>query len=653
MPNFTFNTDLPKNLPLLLKERVSQCGSTYLQASKNSEGKFEYFTYDEVYKKIISFAIALQTIGVKRGENIAIISDNRREWLISDLAIQSLGCADVPRGCDSMGTEIRFIIDFADCEYAIFENYRQLNKVLEKVEEVSNLKTVILYDHPSEKEEKELLENHFQLLYFDEMLNKGECIYQLNPITNRTRVEQEMEKTSENDNATIIFTSGTTGTPKGVMLTHKNYLSQLSVVHNFITCKQGDFWMSILPVWHSFERLIQYLAPLFKCGIAYSKPVASVLLADMAVIRPQWMCGVPRLWDALANGINKAMQKTGGVTLKIFKFFVVVGKNYANAKDKLCGNVCRFKWRSRFFDFLIGLLPFILLWPLHKLGDLLVFRKIRAKFGGRLKIAISGGGSLQKDVDDFYRAVGLNLLEGYGLTETAPVISFRYYKHPRPGCVGAIFPTMEVKILPEEHGYITSQTPLKYGQKGMIFVRGSQIMKGYYKRQDLTDKIIDKEGWLNTGDIGLLTYDNEIKITGRAKDTIVLLGGENIEPAVIENELCTSEYIESAIVLGQDKKYLASLIVPAKDAVIHYAQNNGIDFTDYEHLIQTQMIQNLILEEVNKKDSVNNGFRVCEKIYKVALLPESFKVGVELSAKQEMMRYKIVEKYAATIATLF
>lgn len=178
-------------------------------------------------------------------------------------------------------------------------------------------------------------------------------------------------------------------------------------------------------------------------------------------------------------------------------------------------------------------------------------------------------------------------------------------------------------------------------------------MKGYYKRPDLTEKVIDEDGFFNTGDIGILTYDNELKITGRAKDTIVLSGGENIEPAVIENELCTSPFIESAIVLGQDQKFLASLIVPAKDAVVEYAKKNGLDFSDYQKLIQTQQIQDLIFEEVNKKDSTANGFRICERIAKIALLPESFKVGVELSAKQEMMRFKIIEKYSALIATLF
>lgn len=654
MPKFTLDKTLPKNLPLLFKERAKANPNEGLQASKDKDGVFQTFTYQTVYKNVICFALALQEIGITRGENVALISDNRREWLISDLAIQTLGCADVPRGCDSLGNEIRFIISFADCRYGFFENARQLKKVTEKIQEVPLLTTAILFD-PLSKEDEELMAEfkNLKIYSFEELMQKGEALYSANPEENTKKIEAEMDLTQPDDNATIIFTSGTTGTPKGVMLTHKNYTVQLSAIHNFIKVKQGDWWMSILPVWHSFERLIQYVAIYFTAGLAYSKPVASILLADMDVIKPQWICGVPRLWEALANGVNKAMVKKGGITLKLFRFFVAVGKGYANAKAKVLGHICQIKKRNKFFDALCGIIPMILLWPLHKLGDVLVYKKIRAKFGGRINIAISGGGALQKDVDDFYRAIGLNLLEGYGLTESAPVISFRNYKEPRQGCVGAIFPTMELKILPEENGVATSKEHIGYGKKGLIYIRSEQVMKGYYKRPDLTAKIIDEDGWLNTGDLGLLTYDDEIKITGRAKDTIVLLGGENIEPAVIESELLTSPYIESAIVLGQDQKYLGALVVPSKENVIAYATENNLDTSDYEELLKTKEIIDLIDSTIKEKDSTANGFRVCEKIWKFALLPNSFTVGEELSAKQEMMRYKIVEKYTDVIKPLF
>lgn len=655
MTKYVVDKTLPKNLPLLMKQRAQEYGNVFVQAAKDKNGVFQYHTYAKVYEEILSLALALKSINVKKGSNIAMISDNRREWLVTDLAIQTLGCADVPRGCDSVGTEIRFIISFADCEYGFFENAKQVKKILEKQEEVPLLKTVILFDHPSEDDKEILSTAKFEILYFDQLMEKGRKIFAQDKDSLKNQLESDMEKIEENDTATIIFTSGTTGTPKGVMLTHKNYLVQLSIFYNLFPCKVGDWWMTVLPVWHSFERLFQYVAIGLKCGLAYSKPMGAVLLADMATIRPQWMCGVPRLWEAIAKGIYRAMNKKGGVTLKLFNFFISVGKLYANQKDKVFGNVCRIqeKKRSRFLDFIAGIIPFILLWPLHKLGDVLVYSKIRAKFGGKMSMAGSGGGALQKDIDDFYRAIDFKLLEGYGITETAPGLSVRNFRHPRPGCVGVVFPTVELKVVKEEHGIMINSDPLPPGKQGLILIRSAQVMKGYYKRPDLTEKAIDKDGWFNSGDLGILTWDNEIKITGRAKDTIVLLDGENIEPSLIESALCTSDYIESAMALGQDRKFLAALIVPSKEAVMQYAKEKGIDSADWEALLKNPQIKTLISDEVNQRVNGNTSFRKCEAIYKFELLSDSFAIGCELSAKQEMMRYKIAEKYKDLIDGMY
>jgi len=653
MKKMTFDTTIPKTLPLLLKKRAAECADLYLQAAKDKEGKFQYYTYAQCYEEIIALALAFRSLGIERGNNVALISDNRREWLLTDFAISSLGAADVPRGCDSLGNEIRFIISFAECKAGVFENARQLKKVLENISEVPLLKTAILYDAASDEDKKAAEDAGIKVYSFAEVLAKGNELYAEDKAAKKAEIEAEMEKTDENDNATIIFTSGTTGTPKGVMLTHKNYIYQLSVIHNYLPCLPGEWWMTVLPVWHSFERFIQYVPILMKCGLAYSKPVAPILLADFAVIRPQWMCGVPRLWDSLAKGVNRAMAKTGGATYKIFKFFVGAGKAYSRCYDRVHGDICRFKFHSRLLDTIVFFLPMIVLWPWHKLGDALVFKKIRAKFGGRMKIAISGGGALQKDADMFYRAIGLHLLEGYGLTESAPVISFRHYKHPRKGCVGLIFPTMELRVVAEDHGVIKNMAPLPPGKQGLICVRSAQVMKGYYQRPDLTEKVIDKDGWLNTGDLGMKTLDNEIKITGRAKDTIVLLGGENIEPAVIEAGLLVSDYIESAMVVGQDKKFLGVLLVPAKDAVVEYAKGLGVTTENYDELLKSNEIQSLFTKEIADLVSTENGFRSCEKVFKFVVTSESFKVGDELSAKQEMIRYKIAEKYKDLIDTMF
>lgn len=653
MKKMTINENLPKNLPLLLKEKVEKNGNIFLQADKNKNGDYEYFTYSEVYEKILAFSLSLEKIGMKRGENVAIISDNRNEWLVSDMAIQSLGGADVPRGTDSSAVEIRFIINFADCKIGIFENEKQILKVLENISEVPLLKTVILYTEISEETKQKIENAKMNFYYFKELLADGEKILKSNYAKNKNHIEEKMYKTQKDDVATIIFTSGTTGTPKGVMLTHNNYLSQLSVAHNFMPGKMGEWWMSILPIWHSFERIAQYEAILLHCGIAYSKPNARVLLSDLKTIKPRWMCGVPRLWDALSSGINKKMAKEGKITYSIYKFFMNIGKNYANAKDFVIGNVVHEKKYSKIKDFFKGFFPFLALFPLHKLGNALVYKKIKSAFGGNLVFAISGGGALQNSTDDFFRAINLTMLEGYGMTETSPVIAFRDYRHPQKNCVGTIFPTIQVKIAKENHGIIEKGNFLPNGEKGMIMVKGPHVMKGYYKRPDLTSQIIDSDGWLNTGDLGMIASTGELKITGRAKDTIVLLDGENIEPALIEKELCSSDFIESAVVVGQDKKYLSSLIVPSKSAIIQYAKENQINYENYENLIQNEKITKFISNLVEKLICTEHGFRSCEKIFKIALLSKSFEVGKELSAKQEVMRYKITEEYQSEIEKMY
>lgn len=654
MTKFTFNKAFPKNLALLFKERAHEIPDDVFQYSKvERDGDFIPYTYGKVYDDVISLALALQKLGVKRGQNVGLISDNRREWAVTDYAILSLGATDVPRGCDSMGTEIRFILNFADVEISFFETPHQLEKILEKPEDCPNLKTAIIYKKPVKSEEEIVNNNKIKVILYEDLLAQGKEIFEADKNQCRAQIEAEMGKTETDDIATIIFTSGTTGTPKGVMLSHRNYIAQLEVFHNFFPCKRGETWLSVLPVWHSYERAFQYLVPALKTNIAYSKPVAQVMITDMEKIKPQWLCAVPRLWDAIAKNIDRTVHKHKGWDLFCYNTFIKPGKKYADAKDLIRGWVVQDKKRNRFADFLKGIFPFLCLWPVHALGNICFFNRVRKGLGGKIKIAVSGGGALQKEVNDFFRAVGFNLLEAYGLTETAPVLSVRHYKNPRPGCVGAIMPSCEVKIVREENGMIADSTPLAPGQKGLVLARGDQIMKGYYKRPDLTEKIIDSEGWLNTGDLGLLTFDGELKLTGRAKDTIVLLGGENIEPAVIERAINASDYIDSSIVMGQDKNYLGCLIVAQKDKIEAYAKQNGIEYSSYEELLEKEEIISFYSKTIHSLVSVSTGFRSCERINKFVLLANPFKSGEELSAKGEMIRAKICKKYEKEIESMF
>lgn len=643
---------MPKNLPLLLKKQAETFPDTTIQASKDDKGKFVNYSYKEFYYTTMALARIFKEMGIQRAENVAIISDNRREWLLTDFALLSIGAVDVPRGCDSMAREIAYIISFSECKVAIFENEKQLYKITDSEEKIPLLKTAILYDCKNLEEAKEKATSRgIEVLLFSELIEQSNKI-KLDPET-KTMIEADMEATDAQDLATIIFTSGTTGVPKGVMLTHRNFIAQCEIVHSVLPINPNDMWLSVLPIWHSFERAITYFAITFGSGQAYSKPVGPVMLPDFATIRPQWMSGVPRLWDSLAKGVMRAMKKDGGAKLKLFNFFISAGAKYAWARDRVRGWVAHYKKYPRLFDFLVGVIPFILLLPLHAVGELLVYRKIRNKLGGRIVGVLSGGGALQTETDNFYRAIGINLLEGYGITEAAPVLSVRTIRHLRPGCVGEVYPCVKIKIVEEKNGVPVSYEPLKPGKSGLVFAKGDQIMKGYYKQPELTKTVITEDGWLNTGDLGMMTWDNEIKITGRAKDTIVLVGGENIEPLAIEIALNSTTYVDTAVILGQDQKYLGALVVPAKETILAFADNNKIPYVSYEDLLENPKINEVVINDINKRISSANGFRVCERIFKIKLIPEAFSVGKELSVKQELMRHKINELYKDEIASLF
>ena len=641
---------LGATLPILLRNKVSEIPNYTLQAVKNKSGVFVRYSYSQVYQHVIELASSLKKMGVKKGDHIGLISDNRREWLITDYALLSLGAADVPRGCDSMGVEIRFILNFADCKISFFENARQLQKVLEKIEEVPQLKTAILYDHPDEKTLAQAKEAGIEVINYSLLESEGTAVTKEEWID----IEKGMEEIQPDDVATIIFTSGTTGLPKGVQLTHDNYIAQCEVAHKVLGLMQpGDIWLTVLPIWHSFERAFCYMVIGLKGGFAYSKPIASVMLQDMALIQPQWMNGVPRLWEALAQGLFREVKKQDAIHKSAFYNFVAIGKLYYKFKERVCGLRCRYHWYPRFLDVIIGIIPFCLLWPFHKLGEMVVYKKILAKFGGKFRAAISGGGALQPETEAFYHAIGFKLLEGYGMTETAPVISVKNSKKPRSNNVGWVFPSLDVKVVAEKDGQVADETPLKPGKRGLIMVKGRQIMKGYYKRDDLTQTVIDKDGWLNTGDLGMISYDEELKIVGRAKDTIVLLGGENIEPQVIEKAVNASPYIERTVVVGQDKKYVAALIVPDQQNVLAYAEENNIVYDNYEELLETNEIQNMFRTEIDALDNAKTGFRTCERIFKFVLLTKPFEIGVEINAKQELMRHKIVSLYKKEYNSLF
>ncbi len=632
---------MERTLPLLLRSIQKKYPDTEVQLWKDQSGLFQPTNYAQFYQEVLNFAAGLQNYGVKRDHHLGLISDNRREWLVADMATLTLGAADVPRGRDAMPHELEYILGFSECALCFVENDQQLQKILALTDKLPLLKRIIMLDQYFEK--SDTLPESPEIITYSEVMGAGK---KKTEKSGTASLEKEMEKGNSEDLATIIFTSGTTGEPKGVMLTHGNFIFQVDKVSQVIDVQPGDRWLSVLPVWHSFERILQYVAIGYASTLAYSKPIGKILLTDFARVNPTWMGSVPRIWESIKQGVYKSVKSKSIVARSMFRFFIWVGSAHAASTDLILNRTPQYRKRFYPLDILLGILPFILLYPLKKLGNALIYKTIQQKLGTNFKAGVSGGGSLPSEVDKFFRAIGIVLLDGYGLTETAPVIGIRQYKHPVPTTVSPLPGTLiEIR---DEKG-----KALPPGKKGVIFAKGPQIMKGYYLKPELTRTILSADGWLNTGDIGMWTYKGEYCISGRAKDTIVLSGGENIEPVPIEGRLRESEYIEHAIVLGQDKKYLGALIIPDTKLLELYMKNNSIPYVSRGDLIEMPEIIELLNEEISNQISTKNGFKTFEHIVRFKPIKANLEIGKELSAKQEIKRHVINELYKKEIKELF
>ena len=636
---------VPATVPQLLVQITEQYPHIAAQYIKDKDGNFSPRSYEELFQEVQWMAAGLKDVGVARGDHVGLISENRPEWLATDLAVLSIGAADVPRGNDSMAQELAFILGFSECQTVAVENAEQLAKVASVRDQIKTLKQYIVLD--PEFDPASIADNRdigrTKILTYKEVVDAGKRSLEKHP----DLITAEIVQGTASDVATIIFTSGTTGEPKGVMLTHRNFMFQIEQIPERISVTPGDIWLSVLPVWHSFERILTYVAVGTGSALAYSKPIGKIMLGDFEAIRPKWMASVPRIWEAIRAGIYRNVKTQGGLKLVLFTFFVGVGATHTKLSNMIRGLVPDFKPRIRALDAAVAFIPWLLLFPLRLLGNVLVFKKIKAKLGGRFIAGVSGGGALPPAVDNFFGAAGVLLLEGYGLTETAPVLAVRHQKGPVPGTVGTLLRDTECRILAEDG------TELPPGQMGLIYVRGPQVMKGYYKRPEFTEKVLSPDGWLNTGDLGMLTHRGELKLTGRAKDTIVLLGGENIEPLPIEQKIMESEFIDTAVVVGQDQKYLGALLIPNREAMEAYAEENHIPYDQWEDLCSNEAAHELLMAEVNSLVSAKNGFRGFERVFRTAILTGSFEVGKQLSAKQEVKRHVIAQMYKKEIDRLF
>lgn len=633
-----------KTLPQMIYKKSQDFPELNIQFSKNTEGTFLPTTYKDFVNTMLDFSAGLLSIGEKEYSNIGLICDNRKEWLVCSMGIMATKSRDIPRGSEATVKDLSYILSFAECKTVVTENKILFNRILECQNELPALQNIIIIN-PSDSDLSNFQTNGLNIFSYDEILSKGKNFRQNNP----NKTEEIMLSGTEDDSATIIFTSGTTGTPKGVELTHKNFLCQVEDISKRLPLKQGNKALCMLPVWHVYERELEYFLLYVGVALCYSKPAISMLLADMKKVSPQFMATVPRIWDGIYNSIYKNIKSTkkgAGIFFSIFTWAATSLKSLRN----IIYNRCKyFRKRTVFYHVFSKFLyiPVIFLYPLKWLGDMFYFQRVRNMLGGKFQIGMSGGGSLPLKLDKFFNSIGIRLVEGYGLTETAPICCIRNAKRPILGTIGKIMPYCQAKVV-HRNGI-----ECKPGEKGVLYIKGPNVMKGYYKQPELTAEVISEGEWFNTGDLVIKTYNGEIIVKGRQKDTIVLRSGENVEPLPIEDKLSESIYISQAVVVGQDENCLGALIIPDLDNICQYAKQQNINFSDKKQLLKDKEIKKLIYKEMERLINTKNGFKPFEKIGKFVFLDKPFEVGVELSPKQGIIRYKINELYKAKISLMY
>jgi long-chain acyl-CoA synthetase len=564
-------------------------------------GMWKTLSHGELEARVSRLAAALASSGIGRGDRVAILSENRPEWAISDYAALSLGAIDVPLYPTLPPNQIAYILRDCGARVVLVSTRQQLAKIQEIRGELPELEQVIAFDFPSGAHEVEWLLDVLER--GREAIERGEA----------GNFREAALGVGTADVATLIYTSGTTGNPKGVMLTHHNLASNVAATqqHGVYTPEPGDVALSFLPLSHVFERMVDYWYFDAGISIAYAESIDKVA-DNLTEVSPTIAVSVPRLFDKI---YTKVMGATG-----IKKKLVLWAKRVGEAvmDERMAGREPS------------GGLAFQ-----YRLADWLVFSKLRQRTGGRLRTFISGGAPLSADVAKFFLAAGLPVYEGYGLTETSPVIAANRPGDVMLGTVGKPVPGVEVRI----------------AESGEILTRGPHVMKGYWNNPEATAEVIDAEGWFHTGDVGELTPDGFLRITDRIKNLIVTAGGKNVAPQPIENQAAMSPYVAQAVMIGDRRPYPVLLLVPDFENLSAWARQQGIDSSDRKALVEEPRVRELL-----ERDALGRlqDFARYETPKKVCILPDELTIeSGMITPTLKVKRKAVEERYREEIEALY
>ncbi len=592
-------------------------------------------TYSRLWTQIQQFAVGLQTLGVEPTANpiptrIALFADDSPQWLVADQGIMTAGAADVVRGAGADPAELSFILKDSGSTGLVVQNLELMNKLRSAIEDLP-IKFIILLseEHPDPEQTPTI-----PVLNFSQLLTQGGELTLNRPLSNQSDTL-----------ATLLYTSGTTGKPKGVMLTHGNLLHQICAVVDIIQPEIGECFLSILPTWHSFGRVGQYYCLSRGSKIVYTS--IRHFKQDLKDFKPHYMTSVPRIWESIYEATQKQFREQSSTRQQLIQFFLQTSERYILAR-RVVGNLTLYSHSNSPNPWLAQLQTWILA-PLHQLADRLVYQKVRQATGGQLKLAISGGGSLGMHLENFFEIVGIELLVGYGLTETAPVLTARRAQYNLRGSAGKPISETELQIVDPKTRQI-----LPIGETGIVLAKGPQVMKGYFENPSATAKVLDSQGWFDTGDLGWLTAQNDLVLTGRAKDTIVLTNGENIEPQPIEDACTRSPYIDQMMLVGQDQKVLGALIVPNLDALEQWAQPQSPMDSPLEIDLNSKLIQDLFRQELNREVKNRPSYRPDDRIGVFRLILEPFSIENGMTTQTLKIKRSVVqERYSHLIDEMY
>ena len=593
-----------RSIPQMLRN-VAQDVPDHPCISFKRGGGYLSFSYQEFYTRVLMTARGLRKAGIKPQDKVAILSENRVGWAIADMGILAARAVTVPIYATSTGHQAAFIIHHSGARIVFISNRQQYEKLLVIREQIPHVDMVISFDR-----------------FLGEKSLPVYTLYQLSetshPITaeEQREIEAHISAINPDDLMTIIYTSGTTGEPKGVMLTHFNVAINAwsSLEHTGHTWRDGTF-LSFLPLSHVLERTAGYYAVLM-CGshIAFAESINTVV-ENINEVKPSAMISVPRLFEKIHSRIYESVHQMTPIKRQLFHVAVKIGRAYVYRRY-------------------ITRRPTALLGLQYSFFDWLIFRKIRKKFGGKLKFFISGGAPLDTTINEFMWILGIPVFEGYGLTETSPVVAVNSLRENRFGSVGRPL----------------SQTELKLTAEGELLVKGPQVMLGYYRNNELTHQVLS-DGWLHTGDTARIDEDGYLYIIDRRKEIIITAGGKNIPPQPLENSLKLDKYISQAYIHGDRKPYLVALLTPNLERLLEYSHLHKISYLGLDDLVTNPRVLALYDERL---EQFNRELAPHETIKKFVLLAREFSIeGGELTPTLKLKRKDIYSLYKNRIDALY